>query len=82
MLEQFEQSLEHLDEAGITSIEVLQSVIEEIQAIGIAQFHLMRDRGCVIGVLLAFNVRVQISSLVPSPSFLLLLFGKIAQVTT
>ena len=34
MLEQFEQSLKHLDEAGITSIEVLQSVIEEIQAIG------------------------------------------------
>src|SRR5258705_3268572 len=33
MLEQFEQSLEYLDEAGITSIEVLQSVIEEIQAI-------------------------------------------------
>ena len=28
ILEQFEQSLEHLDEAGITSIEVLQSVIE------------------------------------------------------
>ena len=27
MFEQFEQSLEHLDEAGITSIEVLQSVI-------------------------------------------------------
>ena len=26
MLEQFEQSLEQLDEAGITSIEVLQSV--------------------------------------------------------
>ena len=26
-------NLEHLDEAGITSIEVLQSVIEEIQAI-------------------------------------------------
>ena len=34
MLEQFEQSLEYLDEAGITSIEVPQSVIEEIQAIG------------------------------------------------
>ena len=34
MLEQFEQSLEHLDQARITSIEVLQSVIEEIQAIG------------------------------------------------
>ena len=33
MLEQSEQSLEHLDEARITSIEVLQSVIEEIQAI-------------------------------------------------
>ena len=33
MLEQFEQSLEYLNEAGITSIEVLQSVIEEIQAI-------------------------------------------------
>ena len=36
MLEKFEQSLEYLDEAGITSIEVLQSrvAIEEIQAIG------------------------------------------------
>ena len=34
MLEQFEQSLEYLDEAGIISIEELQSVIEEIQAIG------------------------------------------------
>ena len=34
MLEQFEQSLGHSDEAEITSIEVLQSVIEEIQAIG------------------------------------------------
>ena len=52
MLEQFEQSLEHLDKAGITSIEVLQSVIED----GIAQFHLLRNlhlkvivrvRGCV-----------------------------------
>ena len=29
MLEQFEQSLEHLDKAGITSIEVPQSVIED-----------------------------------------------------
>ena len=34
MLEQFEQPLKQLDEAGITPIEVLQSVIEEIQAIG------------------------------------------------
>ena len=32
MLEQFEQSLEHLAEAGITLIEVLQSVIEEAGA--------------------------------------------------
>ena len=34
MLERFEQSLEHLNEAEITSIEVLQSVVKEIQAIG------------------------------------------------
>ena len=27
ILEQFEQSLEHLDEAGITSIEVQQSIV-------------------------------------------------------
>ena len=34
MLEQFEQSLGYLDKARITSIDVLQSVIEEIQVIG------------------------------------------------
>ena len=34
---------ESTDAAGITSIEVLQSVIEEIQTIGIAQFHVVRN---------------------------------------